>query len=196
METFYLVCALTGGTVVVIQFLFTLVGIGHDGGDVGHDVAHDVHAGDHDANASMFFGMLSIRALSAAVAFFGIGGLAASSSSYSGPMALMMALSSGAVAMVLVAWMMRLLHSLGSEGTIRMDHILGATGTVYLTIPERKTGLGKVTVTVQNRTVEYDALTAKSALTQGASVVVVGVVSPDTLEVESASTMEGNEDAS
>lgn len=195
MGTFYLVCALAGSTVVIIQFVFTLIGIGHDGGDVGHDVAHDVHAGDHDANASLFFGMLSVRALSAAVAFFGIGGLAASNSSYPGPMALMVALATGAVAMVLVAWMMRLLYSLGSEGTVRMDHILGATGTVYLTIPERKSGMGKVMLTIQNRTVEYDALTAKESLAQGASVVVVGVVGPDTLEVESASTIEGSEDA-
>jgi len=195
MTTFYLVCALSGGIVVIIQFLFTLVGIGHDGGDVGHDVAHDIHAGDHDANASLFFGMLSVRALSAAVAFFGIGGLMASNSSYPAPAALMSALAAGAVAMVLVAWMMRLLHSLGSEGTVRVDQVLGATGTVYLNIPEHKSGMGKVTIMVQNRTMEYDALTANKALAQGTSVVVVDVLGSDTLEVEPVSAMEGNEDA-
>ncbi len=195
MMTFYLLCAVVGGIVVIIQFVFTLVGIGHDGGDVGHDVAHDIHAGDHDANASMFFGMLSLRALSAAVAFFGIGGLGAGSSSYPAPVALMAALAAGTAAMVLVAWIMRLLNSLSSEGNVRWDQVLGATGTVYLQIPERKSGLGKVLLTVQNRTMEYDALTAKDALSQGTSVVVVDMVGPETLEVESVSTMEGSRDA-
>ncbi|HEV7224595.1 MAG TPA: hypothetical protein VGN42_17935, partial [Pirellulales bacterium] len=57
-------------------------------------------------------------------------------------------------------------------------------GTVYLRVPANKAGVGKVHLNLQNRTMEYEALTAQAELPVGAKVVVVNVAGPDTVEVE------------
>jgi hypothetical protein len=51
METLFLACAIIGGTLVVCQFLLTLVGFGGHGGDLHAGDVHlgDVHVGDLDA---------------------------------------------------------------------------------------------------------------------------------------------------
>ena len=64
-----------------------------------------------------------------------------------------------------------------------MDRAVGKGGTVYLPIPGQKAGTGKVLLNLQNRTVECQAITADKELPTGASVVVVAVISADTVEV-------------
>jgi hypothetical protein len=51
METLFLACAIVGGTLVVCQFLLTLVGFGGHGGDFHSGDVHfgDVHVGELDA---------------------------------------------------------------------------------------------------------------------------------------------------
>lgn len=190
MATFYLICAIVGGVILLCQFLLTLIGIadGHDV-DAGHGPTFDAHhdIGHHDADAdhasSLFFSMLSFRALIAAVAFFGLGGLASMSSGLSGYTSLVGGAAAGSAAMLVVAWLMRTLYSLRAEGTVRIELAVGCTAVVYLMIPGHKTGAGKVTVQMQNRTMEYEAMTVGDALPTGAVVEVIGVLGPDTLEV-------------
>jgi hypothetical protein len=128
--------------------------------------------------------MLTLRAITAALAFFGLAGLGASQSQIEEPLRFVVALAGGGAAMFGVAWIMRGLSRLRAEGTVRIQRAIGATGTVYLSIPAAKTGAGKVTVKVQNRSMEYLAVTAQDQeLPTGAKVVVVSVAGPGTLEV-------------
>jgi len=87
----------------------------------------------------------------------------------------------GAAAMVAVHGLMRGLYRLGTEGTVRIEQAVGKTGTVYLRIPGRKCGTGKVTVNVRNRTMEYEAVTSGEALPTGCKVVV-GVAARSALD--------------
>jgi hypothetical protein len=50
MATVFLVCAAVGTTVLVLQFLLALVGMGGDavGAEMPHDFGHDLGGGDHD----------------------------------------------------------------------------------------------------------------------------------------------------
>lgn len=201
LATFYLVCAGIGATILIIQFLLSLVGFDHHGvdgadfhGDLSIDAAH-MDAGhmnvDHgDMESSMFLKMLSIRALISATAFFGLGGLAALEGGLGPWLAFGIACGAGLVAMYIVAWMMRALSSLHAEGNVHVEYALGATGTVYLSIPGQKSGMGKVQVNVQNRTMEYEAVTADDALPTGAPIIVVGIINDDTVEVRSVSNIE------
>lgn len=213
METVYLVCFVAGTTVLVIQFIMTLIGFdfGHDF-DVGHaelDVGHadaggdaiDV-SGDHDLDAhahghaheasSPFLRMLSIRALTAACAFFGLGGLGGISLGLSAFLSVSIAVVAGLIAMYIVAWIMRALSNLRSEGNVYIECALGSHGTVYLAIPEENSGIGKVLVNVQDRTMEYDARSKHGPLTTGTPVVVVDIVDSNTLQVEPVESIEGN----
>ena len=96
----FLICAVVGGTVLICQFVLTLVGLGGDHGlDISHDmpgdftgdVGHDVHVGGATApivlvmtphghhGSSWLFAVISFRTLVAAATFFGLVGLAAQS---------------------------------------------------------------------------------------------------------------------
>jgi len=192
----YLVCAVLGGTVMIVQFVMMLIGIGgdHDVSGDGHDAGLGDHHGgvDHhghdDAHgSSWFFGVLTLRSLTAALAFFGLAGLAALQRDIGEPLRFLVGVAAGVAALFLVAWVMRSLSKLRSEGTVRLDRAVGATGTVYLTIPGAKAGAGKVTVNVQNRSMEFQAVTSQaSELPTGAKVKIVSVVSPGTVEVTAA----------
>jgi len=188
----YLICAVLGGTVLVGQFLLGLLGLGqhHDmGGFEGHEIgghvghAEDLHDADHDAHATGFARLLTFRSIVAAVAFFGLGGRAAGAVGLDPALTLVVALATGGGALFLVAWLMRALVRFQSDGSVRIGRAVGRGGTVYLPIPGHKAGVGKVLLNVQNRTMEYQAVTDQDTLPTGAKVVVVAVLGSNTVEV-------------
>jgi len=202
MEGLFIACAALGGTLMIAQFLLTMIGLGHHdagfdhdfSGDVGHGLGNDLsdHAGAHDAahahgdHGNWFFKAISIRTLVAAMAFFGLCGLAAVKADLPFPQPLLIALACGAAAMYGVYFIMQSLYRLKADGTERIARAIGAEGTVYLSIPARNAGPGKIHFSLQNRLVEYQAVTAGESLPTGAKVVVVGLVGPDTVVVEPA----------
>ena len=129
------------------------------------------------------------------MAFFGLGGLSADAMDLPAQTVLLIALACGAAAMYGMYWMMQWLSTLHAEGTVQLDQAVGLAATVYLQIPGARSGAGKIQVNLQNRTMEYLAITAGEPLATGARVVVVGVVNPETVEVRPLSHCErdGNE---
>lgn len=194
----YLVCFLAGATLMLLQFVMGLFGFGdHHDTDAGHDFhgagGHDAHHGHHGADhehGSWFVGVLTLRTLITALTFFGLAGLASYGDGEQVLLNLMIALAAGVGAMFLVAFLMRSLHRLKADGTVRIDRAVGQKATVYLSIPGQRAGAGKVTLNLQNRTVEYQAVTAHEPLPTGARVVVTAVVGPDTVEVAPAAESE------
>jgi hypothetical protein len=191
METIYLICAAVGGTLLVCQVLLGLFGLGHHDVGADHDFDHDTSVGhdhDHDQHhgSSWYVGVLSFRTLVTAITFFGLGGLAALEATGDAPFALGVALLAGLGSLLAVMWMMKALLRLKADGTLHIDRAVGMTGIVYLSIPANQIGTGKVTVKVQNRTVEYEAVTRHEALPTGTQVQVVAVVGPQTVEVAAA----------
>ena len=176
MQTFFLTCAVLGGAILVVQLVLSMLGI------VGDDV--DTQQGGDGANeAAAGLNLLSVRALSAGVGFFGIGGLAGLATPLGLLAAIPLGLLLGVVAMVGTAMVTRWMLTLEDDGTVAIHGAIGLTGTVYLAIPGERAGAGKVLVTLQNRTVEYQAVTSQGALPTGASILVVDVVGPDTVDV-------------
>ncbi|HEV3004258.1 MAG TPA: hypothetical protein VGX78_07335, partial [Pirellulales bacterium] len=105
----YSVCAVIGGTLLLCQFIMTLIGLDHAGvddvpHDFGHDFAPDVHAGDtahgndtaHDHSASWFVGIITFRTIVAAMTFFGLTGLAGGAAEWPAMFTLVVALGAGA----------------------------------------------------------------------------------------------------
>jgi hypothetical protein len=227
----FLVCAVVGGTVLVLQFLLLLIGlggqaldidvphdIGHDfggdfsadfhgdvgadfhgdaggdfhgdaggdfHGDAGGDVAQGGHAtGDHHMGSSWLFGVISFRTVVAALALFGLGGLAADAAEMGQFAQLIVGALAGLAAMYGVYFMVLSLGKLKAEGTPRIERAVGQHGTVYVTIPAEDSGAGKIQLNLQNRTMEYLAQTSGHVLPPGAKVVVTDVITSDTVEVE------------
>ena len=179
MPTFFLVCALVGGGLVLLQLATGLLGVDHDG-------PHDLHAGhaggDHDGS-SHGLQLTSLRALAAGLAFFGLTGYGLLRAGGSAWLVLLLAAVAGGVALVAVAFLLRAMLRLESDGTVRIENALWQPATVYVPIPGARAGAGKVTLSVQGRLVESQAVPAEATLPTGTDVTVVDVVSPDTLEV-------------
>ena len=178
MQTFFLACAILGGGILVVQLLLGVLGIVHDGVDAHHDGGHG-----HTGSASEGLNLLSVRALAAGMGFFGVGGMAGMATGLGLIAALPIGVVLGFAAMVGTALVTRWMLRLEDDGTVSIDGAVGATGTVYLAIPGDRKGAGKVLLTLQNRTVEYQAVTSRDALPTGAPILVVDVVGPDTVDV-------------
>ena len=196
MTWLFLICAVVGGTVLVCQFVLTLVGLGGDHADFAHDAPHDFHVGDahaddpagHDAQghhgSSWLFGVISFRTLVAAATFFGLVGYAAEQAGQRMPIQLVLAVAAGIGAMYGVHWIVRSMGRLAEDGTVRVRAALGQEATVYVPIPAAKAHAGKVQLKLQNRLVEYEAVTGGGErLATGTKVRVIGLVG-NTLEVE------------
>jgi hypothetical protein len=172
---FFIACAALGGVVLVLQLLLGLIG-----GDT--DLDHDAHG-----HLGEGLDLLSVRSLSAGVAFFGIAGAGTATAGWPSFLAFGAALASGLVATVVVAYLMRAMRKLEVDGSERIENALGQTATVYLRIPGNNQGAGKILVPMQGRTVEYQAVTPGGELPSGSVVVVRDIVGPDIVEVVSQS---------
>lgn len=192
MTAFFIVCAALGGGVLIVQLLLGLLGVIDAGADAHVGNGHD-HGGLHVASEGL--DLLSVRALSAGVAFFGIGGLIGLATPLGLLAAIPLALIGGLAAMVGTAVAMRWMLGFEDDGTVLIHGAVGATGTVYLAIPGDRQGSGKVTLTLQNRTVEYQAVTSAAPLPTGAPIMVVDIVGPDTVDVVADPTTKELSDA-
>ena len=192
METIFLICAVTGGTVLVLQFLAGIAGFGsdHDVSD-GHDAAGD-HDSDHSGGMSWFAGLITFRTVTAGLTFFGLAGMTARQQGAEGITAWSLALFGGALALYLVAQIMLGLKKLKADGAVRIERTVGEEARVYLAIPARNQGPGKVTVTVQKRTMEFPAYSdAPAILPTGSKVRIVAVRDESSVTVEPLESVSG-----
>ena len=194
MTLLFLTLAVAGGTLLLCQSAATLMGLGGD--DPGVDVPDldlDLDAdalevdgdadGDHPHGHSSLVGALSLRTLTAAATFAGLGGLIAQELRLAVPVVLLVAAASGMAALLVVHRVMRTLHRLGADGTVRTERVAGRYGTVYVRVPADGGGAGKVLLEYTNRTVELAATTVGPALSSGTPVVVRAVTGPDAVDV-------------
>ncbi len=187
MEALYGYCAAIAGVLLVGQLLLSVLGLGH------HADLHDLPAADLHVDATAdgidhggawFAGMLSFRAIVAALTVFGLIGLGGTTGQRFDPLqTFVMALVAGGGVLYGVGWLLRSLYQLKSEGTGQIEGTVGQTGSVYLSIPGKNAGTGKVTVRVQGRTMQYGAMTPDHDLPSGTPVLVVSVLTPGIVEV-------------
>ncbi|QDU90705.1 hypothetical protein Pla175_41150 [Pirellulimonas nuda] len=182
LDQLFLFAALLGGGVLVVQLAMMLLGLGGDGFDFDVDVDADLPDGDSGHSGVWFWEVLSIRTLSAFGAAFGMVGMACRSYGQSPLAAGTYASLAGLAAMYGVYWLFKQIYRLESAGNEDIQNALDLPAKVYVPIPGEHRGKGKVTLTMQNRTVEYQAVTDESHdLKTGEQVTVTSVVSPDTL---------------
>lgn len=176
--TVYLICAVAGCSLVVLQLLLQLFGfIGDiDMDAVDTDADFDTDVGDGaDGHGNLFFGILSFKAISAFVGVFGLVGCIVLDSDMGFVARTLIAFGSGVIAMFIVAQMMVWLIRLQASGSVDIRNAIGQTASVYLRIPEAGEGRGKVTVKVQGRSLECAAMSEGPAIPTGGLVKVVSV---------------------
>lgn len=193
IHTLYLICAIVGGFIMVVQFLMMIFGFGDfndvdapgdapdinlDGGDVDAGDT-DVGSGDADVGSGSMISLarfLSFRVIVAASAFFGVIGLWADSAKFHPIVSFAAALIGGWVAGAAVAFVMGFINKLQSSGNIKMESAIGKSATVYIPIPENKSNTGKIQLTIQGRIEEMEAMTPGPALPSGTTVIIKEIV--------------------
>lgn len=209
IDTIFLYSAIIGGTVLAFQFVLMLLGLG-DGGDgdfsgaegADFSVGADLPDGDFSAGvdpgepgwheaadadlghpgAHWFYEMLSLRTLGAAVTFFGLAGKTAQARGMSDTTSLVAGVLAGGVAMYGVYWLFKQVYKVQHAGNENVRRAVGLPATVYVPIPANRGGLGKVTFRLQDRTVEYQAITSEAdRLRTGEEVIITEIINSDTV---------------
>ena len=193
MITVYLLCAAVGGTVLVLQFLLTIIGIGGDDlhFDAHVDAPYDLDFSDVASHgvvghgSTWLFSVISFKTVVAALTFFGIAGWASQSAQLPPVTGLGIAVVTGGAAMFGVHFLISSLSKLNQDGSLRIEASVGKRGRVYLPIPGQHAGEGKIQVKLQGRLVELKAMTSEpDKLPAGARVTISRVLTPMTVEVE------------
>ncbi len=199
MTAVFLFFAVLGSVLLVGQFILTVLGFVHDAdladeipGDLdsdsllgelddatdalgdGADAGHHGHGHAHDS--TWLFGIISIRTLIAAAAFFGWIGLAAEGAGRTPVAQVIWGSIAGITAMVGVHYLLKQMSRLAEDGTTKIQRAMGQQGTVYLPIAANRGQAGKVQLKVQSRLLEYEAITSgEQRLSTGQKVRVVGI---------------------
>ena len=184
MEKIYYFCAVFGSLFVVAQLFLTLfAGLG--GGDVGSDSVDTdaVDVGDHAGYD--FIRILSLRTVTAGLAFFGLAGMAGTQSRIGSEIVFIVAALCGLAAIVVVFFLYRLISSLKSNGAVMPETLPNSKGNVYVKIPPKRSGSGKVIVNQQDRSMEYEAFSdCETELPAGTPIVVKENLGPNQVLVE------------
>jgi hypothetical protein len=86
--------------------------------------------------------------------------------------------------MFIVSFLFYLISKLVHSGNVSIKSAIGATGNVYLPVPEKKSGAGKVNVVVEGKKIEYKAMTKGKKILTGESIKVIGLVNKEIVLVE------------
>lgn len=140
------------------------------GGDVDLD-------GDGDIDVDMDSGV-SIFTVKSLTAFFAVGSwaglltcaLIADNLQW---VSVIVALVAGAAAFALVVLLMRFIYKMQSSGTFQPEKLVGRRATVYVSVPEKRSGRGKITMNAQGKFVELDAITDGERLSVDDAVKIV-----------------------
>ena len=179
----YALIAVPATLVLILQTLLLFFGFGadEDGIDLNGNDQIDT-PGDGGGDGLVLF---SIRGIMAMLCVGGWSGLALYASGVNRPVTVIVSLVCGIAALFVIAYLMKAAMKLQSNGAIQLGTAIGKTGRVYIPIPPRTQGSGKITLTVQERFIEADAVTtADRKLRTGEVVRVVATDETGLLVVE------------
>lgn len=179
IEKFFFGIGLLFTFILVIQSVLTIVGGGFDSVE---------SVGDSDVlntDMGIDFQFLSLKNICAFFSVFGWVGLICFNSDINVYLSTLIATLSGVVIMLIMATIMYYMGKLAENGILDMNNAKGKIATVYLTIPAKRSGLGKVQVKVQGYQT-LDAFTDEDQdIATGSMVTIVDVINDEILLVSS-----------
>ena len=137
LEKVYWIVAIPFSVIFILQTIMTLFMGDISDVDSGGDVDASIE-GDHGID----FQFLSLKNLVAFFTIFAWSGIACINSGLGVPLTIVISLVAGLLMMVIMASLMYFMYKLTDDGTLRLINAKGKIGTVYLTIPPKRTGMG------------------------------------------------------
>lgn len=154
LEKVYLWLGIASTVFLVVQIL--LMCFSAFGADAEADAPDDIDV-DTDTGISIF----TVKTITAFLAVGSWAGLLTSIQLGEGLawISVLVAVICGVAAMLGVAFAIRGILKLQCNGTFNAENLVGKTASVYVSIPPERSGRGKITLEVQGRFTEYDAIT-------------------------------------
>ncbi len=174
--------ALPSTLILLLQTLLMLIGIGDGADDADLDLDG---AADGDVEIDAGLAIFSVRGILSMLTIMGWVGFALLATDLPEWVSVLIALVSGVLTLIGMAYLMRAVMRLQSSGNINIENCIGKVAQVYIPIPPLSTGAGKVNLTVQESYREFSAITTSAeTLKTGAFVRVVAVSEGGVLLVE------------
>jgi hypothetical protein len=163
----YWIVAFPATLLFLIQLVMTFIG-----GDGDHDYDDFDHDGDFDGDS----GGLHIFTFKNLIAFFTLfawSGLACIEGGFSLAIILVVSVVCGTLMMFIMASLFYYISKFSHSGTLVMKNAIGNSGDVYLSIPAKKAGMGKVQVKVQGALRTLNAMTEDTEIIKTGSLIEV-----------------------
>lgn len=176
LRTLWLI-ALPATLIFTIQTIMTFIGVdSHDG--LSADFDSDLNGGDTPFQLFTFRNMINF--------LLGFSWTAISFYEIIENRIILMALSFvvGAGFVMLFFMIIRQIERLAEDNSFRINNTLNKTASVYLPIPARKKGAGKIQVSVKGSFHELDAITENEKIETSATVRIVRIESNSLVVVE------------
>lgn len=169
--------ALPVSLIFIIQSIMTFVGLdGHD--HAAADVHHDAPIGDDGVQ------ILTIRNLINFLLGFSWAGISFYNVIQSTFFLISIAAIIGILFVALFIYLLLQIQKLNEDNSFKIDKTLHKTGSVYLAIPENKSGKGIIQISVNGSVHELNAITAQERIETGALIRVVKVEDNNLVLVE------------
>jgi hypothetical protein len=139
-------------TVLFIMQLF----LSFLGGGEHPDDTPDV---DTDSDHGISFQFVTFKNMVGFFTMFAWAGIACVDAGFSTLVTLLVSVAAGLSMMGLMAGTYYLISQAGADGTLKMEKAIGKDGEVYLTIPSKRSNIGKVQITVMGSLRTLDAMT-------------------------------------
>lgn len=154
------------------------------GSDADVDVDTDVDAGIADGD-SIPFQFLSLKNIVAFFTVFGWSGIGFINAGLSSGLVIFLATIGGLLMMTAMAALFYFMSKLAESGTLNMKNAIGKLGEVYLVIPAKRGGMGKVQLNVQGSIRTLDAITDEPETIPTSSIIqVIDVIDEQILLVK------------
>lgn len=191
--------------ILIIQIILMLAGMGDHGAGINPsdtsgldvtdgfdgvdgDISDISDLSDHDISSPhdlADFRLLSVQSVIAFLCIFGWSGIAALACGAEPWLAIAIGAVLGFGAMFLVAKIIQWSSKLTQNGNFNVKNLLGENGTVYIPIPPKGEGTGKINISCGERFLEFDAVTEEEkTLATGSAVRVIDIIAGSTLVVE------------
>lgn len=171
LEQSLFVISVSSTVLLVAQIILLLLGFSHDG---------DIDVTDIDGGVSLF----TLKGLTAFFSIGGWSGMVAASGNAKDWAVILIALGAGLSAFFIIYLMMRQINKLQYSGNLDYNRTVGKAASVYVSIPPSMSGKGKITLTLQERYTEIDAMTREKKKIPTDTIVEILEVSGDTVIVK------------
>ncbi len=181
LSKIYWLVTIPFSTLFVIELVMTFLGAGSDTG--GFDASGDADT-SVDIDEGISFQLITLKNLVAFFTIFGWIGLACIDSKLSITSTIIISSISGLLMMVLMASIYYFMGKLTETGNLEINRAIGEKATVYLQIPAKRHGAGKIQIKLQGlRTI--DAMTDEDEpIATGSLCEVVGILTEEVLLVK------------